>query len=256
MIDLKPDEWVLLSLGAFDELREKISKEPGREEVLLFLEKCTSHLNSKEEFKKRYNFDVDKEIEFPPEYFTGFPLDKRLEIILDLIKKYQAKDILDIGSRAGYLLFAARKNNDIDSGVGVDVDTSLINLSKKAAKLFGFIDLEFHNTLFEDFESNRKFDALIIADVLEHVIDPELFIQRSLKFVKDSGVLIISVPVNRLLVKDVEKETIMSWGQQEHVHLLKLDTLKNICTKVGYEFVEHQLYAGLWEIDISVFKPY
>jgi len=45
MIDLKPDEWVLLSLGAFYDLRQRISSEPGREEALSFLDECVSHLN-------------------------------------------------------------------------------------------------------------------------------------------------------------------------------------------------------------------
>jgi len=143
----------------------------------------------------------------------------------------------------------------IDSAVGIDIDTGFINLTKKATKIFGFTGLEFHNVLFEDFESDRKFNAIIMTDILEHVIDPGLIIKLSRKFVKDSGVIIISVPVNRPPIKEKEKETIVSWKQQEHVHLLKLDTMKDLCTKAGYEFVEHQSLLSFWDTDISVFRP-
>lgn len=255
MVDLKPDEWVLLSLGAFDELRQKISQKSGREEVLIFLDECVSHLTDEEEFKKRYNYNTGKFVEFPSEYLRGFTLDNRLESILKLIKKYHAKDILDVGSRAGFLLFTALKRNVINSAVGIDIDSGFIDLTKRATKIFGFTGLEFYNTLFEYFEIDRKFDAVIMTDLLEHVIDPKVIIQRSRKFIKETGVIIISVPVGRPPIKDKEKDTIISWGQQEHVHLLKLDIIKDLCTKAGYAFVEHESLVSFWDTDISVFKP-
>ena len=251
-MELSEREWKLVSLGAFDELRKEVQDRP---DVLEFINKGTEHVSDIELFKKRYGYKHDVALDFPPEYLAGFTLDERLETILGLIKKYNAKTVLDIGSRAGYLLFAGMKKCIIKSAVGVELDTSYHNLCQRAKHFFNFPNIDFHNIMFEEFHTEEKFDAIVIADVLEHTIDPLGIIKKTLGMIKETGVLIISVPVDRPPVSPEEKTTMMLWTQQEHVHLLTLEKLKSIATQAGYNHIETMTLSGGWKIDISSFKP-
>lgn len=252
MIDLSDDEWSLLSLGGFSQLKEKISKD--RSDTIEFLDRCTSHVNDIEQFKSLYHYQSKKIREFPPEYSNGFSIDNRLETILSFMKKYNTRNVLDVGSRAGFLLFSARKRNVIDSAVGIDIDTTFVDLTNRAVAAYGFTGLEFKNELFEDFQSDRIFDAVIMTDILEHVIDPGKFLKKSYLFVKNSGIIIISVPVGRPPIMQREKDSILSSIQQEHIHLIDLDTMKQLCKDSGYTFIESTSLVSFFNTDISVFK--
>jgi len=254
-IQLSDEEWSLLSLGGFAQLREKISKDPMRSDTLTFLDHCTSHMNDIEQFKKLYHYQSTIVREFPPEYAQGFTIDNRLEAVLSFMRKYNTRDVLDIGSRAGFLLFAARKRGVIDSAVGIDIDTTFVDLTNRAVATYGFTGLEFRNEMFENFESDRKFDGIILTDVLEHVIDPGVILKKSRLFVKDTGIIIVSVPVGRPPIMQHEKESIIASVQQEHVHLLDLDTIKKLCQDARYMFVETTSLVSFFNTDILVFKP-
>ena len=47
---------------------------------------------------------------------------------------------------------------------------------------------------FEDFETSRKFDVIIMGFILEHVNDPVEILQKYRSFLKDDGILFAAVP--------------------------------------------------------------
>ena len=54
--------------------------------------------------------------------------------------------------------------------------------------------IKFIKTYFENFDSDDKFDVIVLGFILEHVDDPVEIIRRMLMFLKEDGQLFIAVP--------------------------------------------------------------
>jgi 2-polyprenyl-3-methyl-5-hydroxy-6-metoxy-1,4-benzoquinol methylase len=55
-------------------------------------------------------------------------------------------------------------------------------------------DAEIIEAYFEDFESDEKFDIIILGFIMEHVEDPDVILETYKKFLKKGGKMFISVP--------------------------------------------------------------
>jgi 2-polyprenyl-3-methyl-5-hydroxy-6-metoxy-1,4-benzoquinol methylase len=248
---LTEEQWKRVSLGDFDRLIEEAA---GDAELIQYYESCRGHLLSKETFKERYKYGNTDEISFPFEYINN-AIDSRLQAILRYIQKYNVSSILDIGSRACFLPFYALRNNIIKSAVGIEIDTRFYNLCKRAIQHFNIQGIEIYNCLFEEFDSDEKFDAILLTDTLEHVIDPQLIINKSVNFLKNKdSILITSLPVDRIPVSDFEKKVITDMVTQEHVHLIKKADMINMASIAGYRHIEMETLTSFFLTDISVFK--
>ena len=72
--------------------------------------------------------------------------------------------VLDIGTGTGEILNNLRPSK----GVGLDLSRLLIERAREK-----FPSLEFHAGSFEDFSPAETFDAILLADVIEHLTAPE-----------------------------------------------------------------------------------
>jgi len=84
--------------------------------------------------------------------------------------------------------------------VGVDASTShLIKAKERCPKA------EFKESLIETLETGERFDVITMLNILEHVIDPVLALQRAASFLREDGILIVHVPnalaVNRVIAR-------------------------------------------------------
>jgi 2-polyprenyl-3-methyl-5-hydroxy-6-metoxy-1,4-benzoquinol methylase len=73
----------------------------------------------------------------------------------------------------------------------VAVDASGTHLAEARKRM---PQVEFHESLIEEFESDEKFDSVFLLNILEHVADPLLVLRKAAGFLKDDGVLIVHVP--------------------------------------------------------------
>jgi 2-polyprenyl-3-methyl-5-hydroxy-6-metoxy-1,4-benzoquinol methylase len=94
--------------------------------------------------------------------------------------------------------------------VGVDASSQHLN---KARQLLP--QVEFHECLIENFYPDCQFDNVVMLNILEHVPDPVLTIQKASTFLKTNGRLIIHVPnenaVNRQIA--LHMGTLTSLGE-------------------------------------------
>ncbi len=51
-----------------------------------------------------------------------------------------------------------------------------------------------HNCAFEDFQTEVKFDTILLAHILEHVCDPVALLKKSSGWLKANGIIIVVVP--------------------------------------------------------------
>lgn len=144
------------------------------------------------EFKTNYN-SFHKDIRLQRHVITK--KDFTYRNILKILEKYLLKktDVLDIGCGAGNLaFFLANLNNFV---TGVDISAKAIESCKTNSLSLG---LEKNtNFLKKDFPKesiNGKFDLIICSEVLEHIEDEETALRKIHLMLKDSGLVLISVP--------------------------------------------------------------
>ena len=71
-----------------------------------------------------------------------------------------------------------------------------------------------HNSLFEDFDTDERFDAVVIGHVLEHVDDPVWLLSRARDWLKDDGRVYAAVPNARSL----HRQAAVIMGLLPHEH--------------------------------------
>lgn len=82
----------------------------------------------------------------------------------------------------------------------VGVDASGIHLKVAKERL---PNVEFYESLLEEFNYPEKFDTIVMINVLEHVIDPDVALRKGASLMSEEGILIVHVPnahaINRRL---------------------------------------------------------
>jgi 2-polyprenyl-3-methyl-5-hydroxy-6-metoxy-1,4-benzoquinol methylase len=83
---------------------------------------------------------------------------------------------------------------------------------------------------FEDFDTDLTYDTIIALDVLEHVPDPEAFVDKAFSLLNSKGRLILMTPV---LGPDIP------WRDcdfhPEHLHLFHIDHIKEWLNPIALE---------------------
>ncbi|WP_096272595.1 class I SAM-dependent methyltransferase [Paucisalibacillus globulus] len=122
----------------------------------------------------------------------GFKVRSRVHWILE---KASGDRILDVGCSQGLIsILLGREGKDV---TGIDINKSAIDyannqLSKEEDGTKKHV--KFLNLNFSDFESDEKFDVIIMGEILEHITDTARFINKATKFLHENGLLIITVP--------------------------------------------------------------
>jgi 2-polyprenyl-3-methyl-5-hydroxy-6-metoxy-1,4-benzoquinol methylase len=98
-------------------------------------------------------------------------------------------NILEVGSNVGHTLMALKNKYPKASLYAMDINPNAIEIAKCFTNAKS-CDVEKDGIPF----SGVKFDVIIIADVLEHLRDPESVLKLCRDYLSDNGQIIISVP--------------------------------------------------------------
>ncbi|HEX6181350.1 MAG TPA: class I SAM-dependent methyltransferase, partial [Chitinophagaceae bacterium] len=134
---------------------------------------------------------------------------------LEYISRYDARRtaVLDIGSGMGTFLYAAK--SFYKEAVGLDVSKQMANFVEKHLGVKVFVQQ------FEEFTYPTKFSLIHMSHVIEHVPDPNLWLQKAKDMLTDEGILVINVPnkysfsfrLQHLFVKlGLKKQFSASWS--------------------------------------------
>jgi len=110
------------------------------------------------------------------------------------------KTLLEIGSGAGQSLIRFEENGFEVTGIEPDErNVNLINKKLEKGKcICGFL---------EEIQLEEKFDVIWISHVFEHIVRPDLFLQKCKSMLNPDGFVFIEVP--NCLNKDILKSSIM-----------------------------------------------
>ncbi len=161
----------------------------------------------------------------------------RKKAILNFITKEKAV-ILDIGCADGALGEILQKEKQAKV-YGVDIAEAAVKWAKKKLAGAWVMDIEKDDWLPEI--KNKKFDYIIISEVLEHLFQPEKILEKLKQIIASDTEIIITVPnilfwQNRLNIFaghfEYADEGLMDRG---HIHFFTWQSLNKMLWQTGYE---------------------
>ncbi|MDD5194878.1 MAG: methyltransferase domain-containing protein [Candidatus Omnitrophica bacterium] len=160
-------------------------------------------------------------------------------IILKKISRFARKGkILDIGCCAGFLLDEAKKEGW--QPYGVELSQWAVT---SARKNFG-LDV-FEGDLAKANFPNSYFDAIVMADTIEHLPDPKKTLEEARRILKPDGILYIATPD----VESFSNKLLRGkwWGiQQAHLFYFSRKTLARMLSVTGFETIQYVSHARLF----------
>lgn len=163
--------------------------------------------------------------------FLWFEQYERFSFFSANLKKYagKARKYLEIGGGHGLYLFEAlRKLPLVDRFDLVDISKSSIGLAE------GIIDnakINYHLKNIFDFSNDDTYDFVTMGEVLEHVEDPVVLLQKIGKLIGYSGVSFISTPINSPMI--------------DHIYLFNDEQeIMELIDKSGLEVIEYLMVTS------------
>jgi len=144
---------------------------------------------------------------------------------LSFMKKcgYNNGKLLDIGCGYGFFVdFCVKKQIDAK---GIDIEEEQVLWGKKN------LNLDLETKSIENYMPDKSYDAIVMADVLEHLWNPVDVLLNLSNVLSKEGILVIQVP-NLLGFKLPPGN---SWGPPHHLWQFSIKTLKKLLIKTGYE---------------------
>jgi 2-polyprenyl-3-methyl-5-hydroxy-6-metoxy-1,4-benzoquinol methylase len=149
------------------------------------------------------------------------------------------KNILDIGCGSGALAKELKLINNKAVLYGIDISEDSGVIASQYLDRFFLVDLD--NSPLPEF--GVKFDLIIMADVLEHLKRPDLFLASLKKYLNHQGSLIISIPniahwsVRLSLLRGEFNYTKIGILDETHLRFFTYKTLTDMIDKCGYILV-------------------
>jgi 2-polyprenyl-3-methyl-5-hydroxy-6-metoxy-1,4-benzoquinol methylase len=160
---------------------------------------------------------------------TGKAWDEHHTSFANFVYKFKPKSILEIGGLHGIL---AKKYLELDNNVKwTMIEPNPIvdpNLPIKVIK--GFFD--------DKFTSNEKFEAVIHSHVLEHVYNPDEFINHKSSFMNNGDLLIFTLPNMQVMLENNYTNCI----NFEHTIYFIESYIEYFLNKHNFELVEKQYF--------------
>ena len=151
------------------------------------------------------------------------------------IKKYSSAmsgKLLDVGcGRKPYSpLFT------VDQYIGIEIDSERSRITSSA-------DVFYDGNVFPFFDG--EFDCILCNQVLEHVFNPELFLQEINRVVKNDGFLLLSIP--------------FAWDEHEQPHDYARYSsfgLTYLLEKNGFKIIKHTKTAADFRVFVQLINGY
>lgn len=120
-------------------------------------------------------------------------LDKRTDIIHNLITPAKGDKLLDVGCGSGvHMVMFAR---DVDQIVGLDYSADMLKLAEMRLKSAGISNYKFFHSNAESLPFDEKsFDCVISIGLLDYVESPKVVIAEFHRILKTNGWIVLTIP--------------------------------------------------------------
>lgn len=145
--------------------------------------------------------------------------------VLRTVGRGEGRSLLDVGAYCGYFLDVARQGGFRPEG---------LELSKWAAERARALDFEVHNhTLAEHAASGRRYDAITMWDVIEHMADPRAELEAAFALLNPGGTLHLStIDAGSLVARALGRR--WPWLMDMHLYYFDRSTIRRLLEEVGF----------------------
>ncbi len=159
---------------------------------------------------------------------------------------FHKKKIVEIGCSSGINCFEILFNSDPDLVLGFDLNPKSIDSAIRKADALKVSDkVKFHCTDATEFDFSKigKVDCILLMDFLEHINNPEKFLNSLRTILNDETTVIVSVPTYNY--KKV-------FGEKFHLQLghvrdgFSVREIRELFKAIGYEITEYSYNTGLF----------
>jgi len=171
---------------------------------------------------------------------------KEVDYLLQFDKKRTAA--LDIGSGMGTFLYAAKPH--FKEVLGLDVSEQMGSFVTKQMNVPVLIKQ------FDEFSYPTRFSLIHMSHVIEHVPNPNQWLQKAKTHLEDGGILVINVPnkksisfrMQHLFVKlGLKKQFSDAWADPsrtpDHLYEPTIPAMKYLLDKNKYEILDYFTYS-------------
>jgi 2-polyprenyl-6-hydroxyphenyl methylase / 3-demethylubiquinone-9 3-methyltransferase len=172
---------------------------------------------------------------------------KRAGLIFQQVEKLKPREVLDVGCGRGFYTNNIARLPFVKQVIGLEVKEENLTLARKNQpnKKVEYLTQDFYN-----WQTTKKFDLIILSEVLEHLVDDELALKKLKKLLKKNGRLIVTVPhsnypflwdpLNFLLEKIAKTHVNKNiwwlagiWADHEQLYTIK--QIKDLVQKTGFK---------------------
>jgi SAM-dependent methyltransferase len=166
------------------------------------------------------------------------------ESLQKLFSEKKDVKILEVGSGLGYLTYSL--NIDGYQAVGLDVSEEAV---RKAREEYG--EYYIAGDLFDlAVKEKGKYDCVIMAELIEHVVNPKDFVQAALSLINENGFLIITTPNKTTAPKPVVWQSdfppVHLWFFSEQTISMLAASLKIACIFVDFSSFNNKFYSPVF----------
>jgi len=165
--------------------------------------------------------------------------DGRLKNFKTILKRLAKLDkpgnkILDVGAASGIFLNQAKM--DGYNVYGIEPSAFLV---QEAKELYG---LQLQQGTIEDYREQDKFSIITLLDIIEHLVEPDEFMDQVDALIEPGGILIIVTPdIDSLPARIVGKRW---WHYRTaHVNFFNKKSLVHLLSKHNYQIILKKRYA-------------
>jgi len=178
-------------------------------------------------YKNYYKKETGGRFLFGVEYIVkAFRLARALKIFFI---KPNAKSILDIGSGRGWTLYFLKKYFKYRIAVGTQISENAYKFSKEKLRL------EIYDKDLLELNFSNKFDIITLWHVLEHISDPEMYLEKIHKLLDDHGLLLIEVPNFNSWARKLTKNHWLSLDIKHHLIFFTPAALVNLLNEYNFK---------------------
>lgn len=174
-------------------------------------------------------------------------LDNRTFAALTRDIKGSSLTALDVGGGSGWLLDDLKRADPrVNRTAVVDIDSRAAEIARKNGH-------SYHLATFNAFETDERFDVILMLNLIEHVPDPVAALRKARELLRPGGRIWIKTPNFDALDARIFKHR--SWGgfhTPRHFVLFTKDSLVRICEAVGFTVVccSYTQGAPFWTVSV------
>jgi SAM-dependent methyltransferase len=148
-----------------------------------------------------------------------------------------AKNILDIGSGRGWTLYYLKKYFGCKTAIGTQISIPAYQFSR------GKLKLEIYNQDLLDINFSDKFDVIGLWHVLEHVPNPEAYVEKIYKLLNNKGILIIEVPNYNSWARKLTQSYWLAWDLKHHLTFFTAPSLSRLLGKYNFKIKKIRTFS-------------